>query len=93
MYFRGGRIVRSHFKWLIDQYGLDKASKIMLTGGSAGGIAAFMWGNYLQEQVKNPNSVYVVPDSGIFVDYPTFMGGIYLVSTQIQNVMKFAHLS
>jgi len=33
---------------LINKYQLDKASKILLTGGSAGGLASIAWGNYLQ---------------------------------------------
>jgi hypothetical protein len=54
LYFRGNRIVKAHFKYLITKYKMDYASKIMLTGGSAGGIASFMWGNYLQSIVSNP---------------------------------------
>ena len=66
LYFRGARITRSHFKWLNMNYGLNKASKVLFSGGSAGAIAAFIWGNYLQDQLDSPQSLYVVPDSGIF---------------------------
>jgi hypothetical protein len=51
---------------------MNKASKIMLTGGSAGAIAAFTWSNYLQSIINNPNAVYTVPDSGIFLSVNTF---------------------
>ena len=44
----------------------------MLTGGSAGAIAAFTWSNYLQSLINNPNAVYTVPDSGIFLSVNTF---------------------
>lgn len=67
LYFRGGKIVRSHFQWLIQNYQLNKASKILLTGGSAGALGAYLWSNYLQGIVDNPNIVYTVPDSGIFL--------------------------
>lgn len=40
LYFRGNLIVRSHFKWLIENYQIDKASKILLSGGSAGAVAS-----------------------------------------------------
>ena len=66
LFFRGGRITRSHFKWLIKKYSLNRASKILFTGGSAGGIGSFLWGNYLQSIIDKPDSVYIVPDSGIF---------------------------
>ena len=51
---------------------MNKASKIMLTGGSAGGIASFVWSNYLQSIVIDPSVVYTVPDSGIFLTVNTF---------------------
>ncbi len=54
LYFRGARITRSHFKWLNINYGMNKASKILFSGGSAGAIGAFIWGNYLQDHVDSP---------------------------------------
>jgi hypothetical protein len=93
LYFRGGKIIRSHLKWLIDNHQLDKASKIMLTGGSAGGIAATIWSNYLQSIVKNPSVVYTIPDSGIFVNATTYQTNIPLVPTQIATLMQIAHAS
>ena len=38
-----------------------------MSGGSAGGLAAFLWGNYVQEKAKNAK-VWTAPDSGIFLD-------------------------
>jgi hypothetical protein len=93
LYFRGARITRSHFKWLNDKYGMNKASKILFSGGSAGAIGAFIWGNYLQEIVDNPSSVYVVPDSGIFFEFNTYKGNKPLLTMQIKNLMKLAHAS
>ena len=51
---------------------MNQASKIMLTGGSAGAIAAFLWSNYLQSLMVNPDVIYTVPDSGIFLNTNTF---------------------
>ena len=72
LYFRGNTITRSHFKWLIQNYHLDTASKIILSGGSAGAVASIVWGNYLQTIVKNPDIVYNVPDCGIFLNVRSF---------------------
>lgn len=72
LYFRGNRIVRSHFKWLIEKYHIDQASNILLSGGSAGAVASIVWGNYLQTIVKNPDIVHNVPDCGVFLNVKTF---------------------
>lgn len=72
LYFRGNKISRSHFKYLIDNYDLLKAEKIMLSGGSAGAVAVMMWGNYLQSLLLNPSIVYNVPDCGIFLNLPAY---------------------
>jgi hypothetical protein len=60
----------------------------MLTGGSAGAIASFSWSNYLQSLLKNPEVVYTVPDSGIFIPVNTFKGNIDLVSIAVVNLAK-----
>jgi len=72
LYFRGNRITRANFKYLIDNYQIDKASKILLSGGSAGAVASILWGNYLQTIVQNPNNVFNVLDCGIFLNVPAF---------------------
>lgn len=90
LYFRGGRIVRSHLTYLVKQYQLDKASKVMLTGGSAGGIAATAWGNYVQSIIKNPSSLYIIPDSGIFLNSTTYGTNVPLIQQQISTLMKLA---
>lgn len=79
LYFRGSRIVRSHFKYLIDRYQMDQASKIIITGGSAGAVASYLWGNYLISLMKNPSAVYNIPDSGIFVNTNTFQSNVPLI--------------
>ncbi len=40
----------------------------MLTGSSAGGIAVYLWHQYLKDLVPHPERVYSVADSGIFYD-------------------------
>lgn len=39
----------------------------MITGGSAGGLAAFTWADYIRNKSHHGN-VYSVPDSGVFLD-------------------------
>lgn len=40
-----------------------------MTGGSAGGLAAFMWVDYIRNR-SNTKNVYAIPDGGIFIDSP-----------------------
>lgn len=93
LYFRGGKIMRSHFTYLINKYQLNKASKILLTGGSAGGIASILWGNCLQSIVSNPSIVYNVPDSGIFLNSSTYKDNVPLIQQQISTLMQLAQVS
>lgn len=39
----------------------------MVTGGSAGGLAAFTWADYIRNRSHHKN-VYSIPDSGIFLN-------------------------
>ncbi len=91
LYFRGARIVRSHFKWLINTYQMDNATKIIISGGSAGAVASFLWGNYLLSLVKDPSVVYNIPDSGIFVNTNAYKTDLPLVQIAISNLMSIAH--
>ena len=44
----------------------------VLTGCSAGGLAAYLWGDYFGNAIlkRNPKVKYtMMPDSGFFIDY------------------------
>jgi len=68
LYFRGAVNTRSHFKWADSQYNLSAASKVVLTGSSAGGIGVYLWHQYLKDLVTHPERVYSIADSGVFYD-------------------------
>jgi hypothetical protein len=54
---------------LIDEYGLLNAKEVILSGGSAGGIAAFFWADYVKS-VLNPETKYaVMPDSSYIFNF------------------------
>ena len=44
----------------------------MVTGSSAGGLATFLWANYVRDQAK-ASKVWAVPDSGIFLNEISFV--------------------
>lgn len=54
LYFRGAANVRSHLEWLAKEYGLRDAERVMLTGVSAGGMATFLWSDYVRGMMKKP---------------------------------------
>jgi hypothetical protein len=62
----------------------------VLTGASAGGLATFIWTNYLRSKLKNPAYLYSVPDTGVFLNETT-QTGKHLLSACIQNTFKFAN--
>lgn len=46
------------------------SDSIILTGESAGGMAAYLWSNYLYEKSVT-KKLYTVPDSGLYINkYP-----------------------
>lgn len=68
LYFRGHNITIERFDDLEKRLGLfTKAEKIVISGESAGGLAATMWTNYLAEKVQQ-GKVYSVVDAGVFYD-------------------------
>jgi hypothetical protein len=46
LYFHGKYITRSHFKWLTDNFGFSSAERVLLSGSSAGGMAAYIYSLY-----------------------------------------------
>lgn len=68
LYFRGQNITEATFAELERTEGFfSKATDIIVSGSSAGGLATFTWVNYVRSKAKAKN-VYAVPDSGIFLD-------------------------
>jgi O-palmitoleoyl-L-serine hydrolase len=70
LYFRGQDIKIAQFN------SINKSNKIftnavthlVLTGESAGGLAAFQWTNYLAAKLDKNTKFWSIPDSGVFVD-------------------------
>ena len=52
----------------------SQATEIVVTGQSAGGLATFMWSNYIKNRALNTTKVWAIPDSGIFLDSLNYNG-------------------
>lgn len=73
IYFRGYSVTIAHLNSLEKHYGLfSDAKEIVVTGQSAGGLATFLWTNYIASRADKTAKVWSIPDSGIFLDRPTF---------------------
>ena len=62
-------MTRAHLGWIDSKYDLKGAERILLTGMSAGGIAVNNWNNYVKKMAGDPDKVYSVSDSGIFLNF------------------------
>ncbi len=66
LYFRGYNNTLEQFRYLDQQFDFYNGDSIVITGVSAGGIATYLYSNYLFEHTKTAK-VYALPDSGLFI--------------------------
>ncbi len=69
----------------------SKAKDIIIVGESAGGLATFLWTNYIKERAKTQN-VFSVPDSGIFLDSPVFNTQVHSYRNEFINLFKISNV-
>lgn len=62
----------------------------MVTGISAGGLAAFTWADYIRDKSTSKN-VYSAPDSGIFLDSPNFFTKQHEYRAMFANLFKVSN--
>lgn len=89
LYFRGSNITIGIFNALHTAYGLYDGSEILVSGCSAGGLAAYTWTNYLFS--KSKGRVFAAPDSGMFLDEMNVVNKTYYYRTEIMNFMKLSN--
>lgn len=53
---------------------MSKAEIVIVSGCSAGGIAAYFWVDYIRSKLPASVVVYGIPDSGIFIDMAAIDG-------------------
>jgi hypothetical protein len=68
LFFRGDAITKAQLKHLNETHGIfSKVTDIVVVGQSAGGLAVFLWANYITDNAKQAK-VWASPDCGIFLD-------------------------
>jgi hypothetical protein len=60
-------------------------------GDSAGGLATYLWTNYVVDKAKNAK-VWSLPDSGIFLDSINKNTKLHSYKIGFQNVMKLSNV-
>jgi uncharacterized protein YuzB (UPF0349 family) len=73
LYFRGASILQESINAL-KNLGLDKASEIIITGCSAGGLSVYLHLDWIRSQFPKSVRIVGVPDSGFFMDLPDWSG-------------------
>jgi hypothetical protein len=64
---------------------------VLLTGASAGGIATFLYSNYVRSLLKNPDALYTVADSGAFMNATNFQTGTFAFSDQSKTLFEVSN--
>lgn len=94
LYFRGRRILDAVIRTLLTQnFGLGNAANILLTGCSAGGLAAYLHADYVYSLVQSFPSLVrykVAPISGFFL-LQNNIAGIPVYPTEMQSIFNLAN--
>jgi len=93
LHFRGRAILDAEIKSLLSDRGMNKATDIVVSGCSAGGLATFLhcdhWADAVAKATSGKSKVACMPDSGFFLDEdrdPTY-------GSKMRNVFKFQESS
>jgi len=79
LYFRGRRILREMITSLLATRGMAAATEVLISGGSAGGLSAYLHANYISRRLPASATVAVVPLSGFFLESPDAGGAVTVV--------------
>eukprot|EP01084_Bolivina_argentea_P285134 488898_1 len=71
LHLRGWRILNGVFEELQRNYGWDKATDVLVSGCSAGGLTTWLHSDYIYDTYVKPlNAAFLsMPDSGFFMEY------------------------
>lgn len=68
----------THLDYVFSLLPPGQTDTFVVTGGSAGGLAVFTWLDTIRDMIHDQNprvKVLGLPDSGFFIDYPSFITG------------------
>lgn len=78
LYFRGARVLDAMLDTLIQDHGLGKATDVLVSGGSAGGLAAYLHADHVKEYLQAKGAPLkrfkAAPLSGFFLMHEASTG-------------------
>jgi len=74
LYFRGRRVLDAVLDYLESSHKLGSATEVLLSGGSAGGLSAFLHADYVRTRFTKGVKFGVAPVSGFFLMHNTALG-------------------
>jgi hypothetical protein len=80
LYFRGNDILEAVYDSLLKNHGMSKASEVLVSGSSAGGLTVLLHLDKIRNMIIDGNRiegkplVLGVPDAGFFLDVKSFEG-------------------
>lgn len=72
-------------------YKISRATDVVITGQSAGGLATYLWANYINDLAPKTAKVWAIPDSGIFLDSPNYNNKQPAYKDLLLSFMKIAN--
>ena len=92
LFFRGHNVTVSLLNLLENNNKLfSEATHVVVGGGSAGGLAVFLWTNYIKERVKT-GKVWALPDSGVFLNSMNVITGRYDMKAIFRNMVAVSNV-
>ena len=93
IWFRGFNNTFSTFEYLRDHFDLFNASEILLGGGSAGGIAAMQWSQFLKDWLPKNIRISIFGDGAMFLDAYNKHTGCFLFRYMMQQLVDALSLN
>lgn len=92
LYFRGHNATIGQLDSIDKNFKLfSEATDILVTGQSAGGLATFLWSDYIASRAPKGAYVWSAPDSGIFLDSVNVRTQTNAYRQQFQNFMSISN--
>jgi len=93
MWFRGFNNTMATIDYMQNHYDLFNATEIVLSGGSAGGIAAMIWASYLKDIFPSHIKITLMIDGGLFLDAYSPGSHCYLFRFMKQQLVETFQLN
>ena len=92
LYFNGINNTLGILNYLKKNLDFENADNVVISGYSAGGLAALLYSNYIDSITKKKNNTIVIADSGFLnlIDYDKIKEGENDVKKVFKDVMKYS---